>query len=373
LGKWPARPVALEYLDQKRGGLPDLDRQFIEAASSSPLSFALVTGVTPHREIELRDVLTGQTRRVLERSASATIRPASLLLTRVISIGEVAIMVGCAPWVIPPLWHNVIIDFREEHRGSGQPLDDRAVRGLHLEVLDFYHEIVDEMMNPRLPRVQNTDGDPLAPTTLHFELRCTPAEAFDRLKELAFGWEEADLLADARPDANGAIEAVTVPWLVAGNKLHRDWDNTSLGSLEIEKRRLTVSVNSERRAKKIRAIIAKRLGDRVLFVREETESIEAMLEHPGRRPTARERAEQEAFRARPDVREAEREMRARHWQAWLDTKVPALGDLTPREAAATPLGRERLDALLAEFAWRSEDLPPEERPDIAMLRAELGL
>jgi len=53
--------------------------------------------------------------------------------------------------------------------------------------------------------------------------------------------------------------------------------------------------------------------------------------------------------------------------------VPALGNLTPREAAKTPPGRERLEALLAEFAWRANTMPSEQRPDITALRAALGL
>ena len=34
---------------------------------------------------------------------------------------------------------------------------------------------------------------------------------------------------------------------------------------------------------------------------------------------------------------------------WCDEEIPALGGLTPREAAADPSGRESLDRLLAEY------------------------
>jgi len=53
--------------------------------------------------------------------------------------------------------------------------------------------------------------------------------------------------------------------------------------------------------------------------------------------------------------------------------VPALGNLTPREPAKTPAGRERLEALLADFAWRAKTMPSEQRPDITALRATLRL
>ncbi|NTU64061.1 MAG: hypothetical protein HGB05_11850 [Chloroflexi bacterium] len=51
-----------------------------------------------------------------------------------------------------------------------------------------------------------------------------------------------------------------------------------------------------------------------------------------------------------------------------------LGNITPRQAAKTPLGRERLEALLAEFSWRQEASPNNLiRVDIDWIRRELGL
>lgn len=64
---------------------------------------------------------------------------------------------------------------------------------------------------------------------------------------------------------------------------------------------------------------------------------------------------------------------ARHWEAWMDVALPALGNITPREAARTPLGRERLEALLAEFGWHDERMPEAQRADVRTLRAKLGL
>ena len=65
---------------------------------------------------------------------------------------------------------------------------------------------------------------------------------------------------------------------------------------------------------------------------------------------------------------------ARHWEAWLETKLPALRFETPRQAAKTPAGRERLEALFTEFAWHARHATqPELVPDLAALRARLGM
>ncbi len=62
---------------------------------------------------------------------------------------------------------------------------------------------------------------------------------------------------------------------------------------------------------------------------------------------------------------------------WLDEHVPALGGLTPRQAAADPTRREQLERLLAEFDDRkTPGLPDGFKAfsyDVASLRHELGL
>ena len=51
-----------------------------------------------------------------------------------------------------------------------------------IEVRQLYHRIVDAIVNPRLPTLQNTDGDPIEMTTMTYDLDVTPAKAFDRLR-----------------------------------------------------------------------------------------------------------------------------------------------------------------------------------------------
>ena len=59
--------------------------------------------------------------------------------------------------------------------------------------------------------------------------------------------------------------------------------------------------------------------------------------------------------------------------AWVDESIPALGGLTPREAAAKPSAREQLDLLVRDMENHESRLPAEERYDFNRLRNELGL
>ncbi len=371
----PDRPLGLAYLERHADELSGVERRFLEAACASPLSYYVVTAVEPGRSLTLRDVLTGREHRVLERSASSTLKPTSLLMTRVVSVDDVSIMVGCASLVIPPSYHNTIIVFRQDFAGARGTLTEDLVYDLDLDILGLYHEIADALRNPRLPTLTNTDGDPLAPTVLRYELRCSPREAFERLKPLALDPDEESLLAGATNDAAGRLQTVTLSWLKKGNKQHKHWENTVLGTLEIDGDRLTVHVNSERRASKIRREIARRLGKAAVLTESTTQSVEDVRKavQAKKRAGLSEEDETALPVPTPEQEAALREMLERHWESWFHQKIPALGNLTPRQAARTPLGRERLEALLADYAWRAESQPRYLRPDIAVLRAKLGL
>ena len=220
----------------------------------SPLSFYAVRRVEPGREIALHDVLTGADVVVREQSASRTVQPGALLFTRVITVDGLSIMSGCAPLAIPPRWHHVLLDLRERFaHGKGLLLTRDDVRDIDIELRDLYFEIEDTLYNPRLPELQNTDGDPIALTMLTYHLHCSPSAAFDRLKALAqpAGQDAALLLSDAVMDEAGQLQKVSIPWAKKGNRLHKDWDNTTLGTVDIDGDRLEVHVNSARRAKRI--------------------------------------------------------------------------------------------------------------------------
>ena len=75
----------------------------------------------------------------------------------------------------------------------------------------------------------------------------------------------------------------------------------------------------------------------------------------------------------PELREIEEDLAHRHWEQWLDTRVPALGNKTPRQAARSAGGRERLEALLAEFARDAESGRRNAAHHVAFIRERLRL
>lgn len=337
------RPGALRLLEAA-DDLSELDRRVVEAASRRAPSFHVVAAVVPGRSIDLEDILTGAPCTVVERAASATVRRGGVIYARVVTIDGVSIMIGCGAAQLPPIRRSDVADLRDRLAGRDRRLTDQDVFAFDDVLRRWYLVAADQERHPLPPKLTNTDGDPIAPTMLHFAIRCPPDEAFEALRSLSVTEDDEEaLLGDGERDEQGRLRGFSLDWTKAGNRLHRSWDNTILGHLEVHGDVLTASVNSNRRATRLRRQIDKRLGARVMFVRTVIESVGAMMAEATRR------------RADPppeDFPELTAEFERRHWDTWVDLPLPALKNRTPREAAGTAEGRERLDALLAEFEWR---------------------
>ena len=357
-------PSAAAQLLETAHDLSDIERQFLTEAAGRPVSFHHITAVDPGHSIDLEDLLTGETCRVLEQTASQTVRRGGVIFARTVTLDGTSIMIGSGTTLLPP-------DHRPNFHALRERLAERAGVLTTLQILALddvlrrtYLDMADRIRHPPLPRLQNTDGDPLTPTTLHFTLQCTPDEAFEALRSLhATAADDEAALEDPERDAQGRLVAFSLDWTKAGNRLHRSWDNTILGKLDIEGAALTASVNSTRRATRLRKQLEKRLAGRVLLLRTVTESIESMLAQARSSPVA---VDAEGAELGGEVAA----FTDQHWEDWLEMRIPALGHLTPREAAETPAARERLTALLDHFEWQAEDGHP---IPVARLRRALGL
>ena len=76
----------------------------------------------------------------------------------------------------------------------------------------------------------------------------------------------------------------------------------------------------------------------------------------------------------PELQAMVRAVKEKHYRAWLDERIPAIGGLTPREAArGKAKDRQALALLVAEIENHEARLPEGQRFDVVGLRRELGL
>lgn len=114
-------------------------------------------------------------------------------------------------------------------------------------------------------------------------------------------------------------------------------------------------------AEQVAQVFAARSQPPELVTTEDEESGESALSPPEAGPD-------------PDTeRQVLDEAMRRHEETWPDQSLPALGGLTPRQAATDPQWRPELQALLDDFAWQQRHHPEQPQMDLDRVRRELGL
>jgi hypothetical protein len=149
-----------------------------------------------------------------------------------------------------------------------------------------------------------------------------------------------------------------IPWLGGSEEARKRFGGpVLLGLLKIDADRLVVEVNSKERSELIRRLVEERLGNTATYKTTLIEPIESRVEEmwnaaaPGLSsssdPEDLEHSDLISFDdAQPEIRAMMEEVNRQHWESWFDLSVPALNDMTPREASQTEEGRELLESLL---------------------------
>jgi hypothetical protein len=145
-----------------------------------------------------------------------------------------------------------------------------------------------------------------------------------------------------------------------------------LGNVELTAKAVTLSVNSEARAARGRALLEPVLAGLVRAPLVERQTVEQMMALSRDRSSA-----QDALRLAPDEeRRIVHQSLTDHYRRTLDEPIPSLGNQSPRKAAKTGKGREKvigwLKMLENQSARQGRD-DPVGSYDFTWIWKELGL
>lgn len=368
------RTVAELYAEERSNRLAPLECKLIEHVNRKPYSFWEVLRVDKGKGMLLKDVLRGNPIEVQERSGSEYVEPGDLLYGRAVSVDRVGMILGLGPTIIPPGRKPDIIQLRKHLRRGLSSITDDTLHEWVVEIRELYFHI-DHALHS-LPQLCNTDGDPMEFHRLIYEVSSTK-EAFEKLCDLCVTMEPEELSADAKRDNSGRIIRVEIPWDRLGHKRSSGMSNTVLGRILIEGRRLTAEVNSAERAETLRREIDARLGAGAHFKVDEIRDVDSIMkEHEAGAVAKKHSTEHDDLMRHPQVQEQLTGMIRKHWEGWVDEKIPVLGEKSPREAVKSPDGREAVEALLRDAERdRGQDPFTREvnRKGISWVRELLGL
>jgi hypothetical protein len=197
-----------------------------------------------------------------------------------------------------------------------------------------------------LPRLSNMEGEPLLLITVAYRVLDPAAAAVALGRKLQVG------------GMVGFDEMVV--------RHGQEWIR---GSITLEGDRATIDANSAKRAARLERTLLRAAPGARLIRREERGIDEALDEERGKGSAA----EPIDVTAHPELARAMEEFIRRAEQNWVDESIPALGGLTPREAAADRAARPELEALLDDMAWQRRQAGGGGLMDPSRVRALLGI
>jgi len=367
--------IAEAYMRENLHTMSETEKNLVMAISRKPYSFFEVTGVSPGESIDLENILTGESICVKEYMGSKSLQPKHLVFARTVTVEGIHMLIGMGRTILPHGTKPRLIELRKSIRGRKSSVTDPDLTEWDSDLRQVYFDIDRHLRMP--PQMQNTDGDPLEFHKLVFEIT-DPQTAFEKLASLCTVESAETLRETAKTYKTGMIREIGFSWTKKGNKKIPHYDNTILGNIHIQKNRLTIEVNSARRAGRIRKEVESRLKGQVRFKLDSIEDMEAVMKKLPGESSSHKKAmkEHEALMKNPEIQDQFKRMILKHWKDWLDMKLPALGNTTPRKAARTKDGREAILAMLYDMETRDTPDPllnELNRQGIQSVKKELGL
>lgn len=315
-----------QFLDVRGALLPGAERALGRTWLLSRRSLHEVQAVRPGTSLTLRDLRSdGSIVEVADRSISGQVQPLDLLCLRLLPDGAGGVVASDGV-LVPRLQRRHILDLLDS--GDG---------------LDLLHWIVTPAP---LPRLSNTEGEPLRLITVAYRVADPAAAA-------------AALGGKLRGEGDGRFVEMVV-------RHGQEWVR---GSITLDGDRATIDANSGKRAARLERTLLRAAPGARLIRREERGIEEAFDEERAKGPAA----EPIDVAAHPELAQAMEEFIRRAEVNWVDETIPALGGLTPREAAADRAARPELEALLDDMAWQQRRAGGGGLMDPARVRALLGI
>jgi len=359
------RNIVDDYLKRRGWKESASNRAYMTALRSSVMSLYEISDIVPEESFLARDLLRGgEPLRVSERSGTRYLKPWDRMAARIVRLGSRAEMAGGALPFDYEASEAVLAALRRAGKKAHAEADTLARKLGHgvdnaliaealsdTEVLRasaflftniWLDDLLQRTLNPTLPQMCNTDGDELVFTTISFPLK---------------------------PEASGdaiRLALAAIPALRAESKTFWNWidrkertckkrqtdsqtfittlDDGSLvlGTVEMKDKMLVLEANSQQRAERGRALIAQVLAGIVGEPLNEARTVAQLM---ASRPARKSRALSSGLS--PDEERAViQESLDRHYMDLLDEPVPMLGNMTPRRAAKSPKGRDKLVAWL---------------------------
>ena len=394
------RNVVDDYLKRRGWKENASTRSYMVALRTSVMSLYEVSNIVKDTSFLARDLVRGGDPILIsERSATRSLKQWDRIAVRVLRVGSQSIIAGGVLSFdydtsenLLKMLRNTGKRARKERQKLAQLIgweadDPRVTEALsETEILRlaapafttvWLNDILDRLANPQIPEIQNTEGDELMFCTVHFPLGhgATEADIRSALRRVPVLVQENETFWNwiaTRKSAKGSPKKKTKTRNAQTFVTTLDNGSLVLGNIQLKDRSLMLSANSRTRAERGRALLSEHLGGLIGQPLVEMQTVEQLLAsrdtRPSPPPADLSPKEQEAIvHATLD----------KHYRDMLDEPIPMLGNISPRTAAKTTKGRNKVVAWLKTLENHSAKSVDRKNAmatyDVTWLWTELGV
>ena len=359
---WPltgGRTAADRFIAE-RPPLSAGERRYLDVARASCMRLYEVEDTRPGLSVTLRDVLDGARVTVRERMGSRTMSRADLLAARVLprgASGEPEMEMGVLS--IPKLIRGSLVAQLSSMRGDFRKENPDATEiAFWKSAAPVLHDAwVSCILDPPVPALANTDGEPMLFTRVHYLARdpLAVARLLDDAPELERDAERSRWRWSGRRGAGKLV---------------------LLGTLALDGTDLVLEANSAERGRRgremLEGVCAGSVEHRATSHEDPTRGIQDALRAGGGDDAEHDDRSGIPPEVLDDLTLAHY---GRHYRAWVDEPVPALDGKTPREGATSPAMRARVEALIRDLEGMYQQALRRNEPayDPSWMWTELGL
>jgi hypothetical protein len=355
------RNIVDDYL-KRRGWKENVSaRAYIAALRSSLMSLYEVSNIVLGESFLARDLVRGGNPiRVNEKSATRYLHQWDRIAARVIEVRGKTVMSGGVLIFEQDLSDELLASLSRARKTTvkgvlelmkstsykleNENADEIVSNDMVLQSSGFLFtnmwlgNVLNRIMNPYVPEISNTDGEPLELQSLHYPLlpgttaqavRTALASIPDLIEENDQFWNWVEPKhrkgRSTKPSSGHAFTTTMADGAVV------------LGNLELKQKTLTLSVNSRGRGERGKALLDRALAGLVREPLIETQTVEQMM--VSRRGV---QAKVSSGLASEDERALIHRSLDDHYGTMLNEPIPAFGNATPTETVKTAKGREKV-------------------------------
>jgi len=313
------RTITDFFLSEEGSSLSLGERAYMEKARQTSFRLYEVQNVERDKGFLLEDLWDGKTYEVSERSGTHHFVQWDLMATRLMDIGDQHFVIDGSMFNYPSRVKSFLLkELQKQNKQylgieSGNKNDSGFFKRFGIL---FNHWWLDIVAFPQMPRVSTSDHDELV------------------LTRVIFDQKDPDRLI-------ASIKACNV--FAAANNGKYNWyenppeDFTFLGSLIFRKNRFIVETNSKERGERARLLLEKVAGNAIKYRITEYQDIKQALKFTPKK------ARPGSSSPPPEVEaQAIKTFLDQHYQEWLDDKLPALSNKTPRHAVTLKTFRTKV-------------------------------